>query len=123
MSRRRRTTSGPSRHIPRGTWRAGAAQGGAIARSNGERPVGAEVHTPLFGVQAIVMMAAEWQQIVQVGMSAVLPESNVVRLDSGDVAATARDGTGAEHGAQGPALLGTGMPAATAVNEADRPFE
>ena len=65
----------------------------------------------MFAVGQVVVVFAEWEEVVEVGGAAVFPVVDVVRFGDADVAFAARDGTGAVHGSECAALVAVGVPA------------
>ena len=89
----------PGRLGPLGAWGAGGHEWGAIAGVDGDRPIGLHIESPLLGVEPIVVVAAEGDEVRQIGTTALLPTMNVVGFGDRDVPAATRDGAGAIHGA------------------------
>jgi hypothetical protein len=104
-------------------WRAGGHEQGAVARSHGDGSVGTHRQSPSFGVESVVMMSTEREQIRQVGVSAVFPPVDVVRFGDGDMPPASGDGARSVHGSERSSLADAGVSSTAAVVEADRPYE
>ena len=65
--------------------------------SDREAPVGVEFDGPAFGLQPVMVMPAQWEQVGEVGGTAVFPEHEMMRLGGGHVPVAAGDRTRPIH--------------------------
>ncbi len=60
---------------------------------------------PLLGVESVVMVLAQGQQSIEIGMTTAFPVVEVVWLRGGDVSLATRDGAASVHRPQRTSLM------------------